>query len=900
MKTDNLWTPDPYQEEVINAETGYHLVLAPPGSGKTQILTERIRRAHLRGVAYEDMLCLTFTNRAARGMTERIQTWIADKDVAKVYVGNVHRYCSKFLFDNNLIPAESSVIDEEDSISIIAQYMDEDESKVTTNYSKRKQYSEIIQLCGLMHQIQHQHPQTLRIHEECINNDDVISFRRICEIQHLPFTSQTLIDIYHHTDVYIDMTKSDAYDVGSQKLIDTLLRKMMQAHHYSSYKTENKLLDFEDLLMLTYDALHADDENKLKRYSWIQVDEVQDLNALQLAIIDQLTNKKAFTVMYLGDEQQAIFSFMGAKMDTIELLKKRCEAHIHFLFVNHRSPKYLLDMYNTYAELMLGIDKQLLPTTEEEPDQKGNELQIRSSLNIETEFEEVAQLVNNLHHQGKDDTIAVIVNSNADAELMSNALNHLSLPHFKVSGEDLFSSHEVKLLLAHLNVLNNEHNFIGWSRLLKGLHVFESNAASRTFVKGLIDRSMLPSDLLNYDQSTYVQQFVNIYEQQDIVVFDTETTGLNVFEDDIVQLAAVKMRKGQIVQGSAFVVFMQTDREIPPKLGDIDNPLLEEMSRHILYERATGLQMFMDYVGDSILLGHNVDYDYHILKYNLLRSLPAISLTKCCPIYLDSLKLAKLLVPNLQQYKLKYLLDVLQLEGENSHLADADVNATCHLVSYCYAKAKLAVPSQIEWIRHPRFQKRVEVFRKNYLQSFIASKNQLYNLDIGIRQPVLVNEMMTFYHHLCQEKLIEPNPQLHYIELFLTNDIIDTIKHSALIEQLNTYINEINTLKEADLCNSETLDERVFVTTVHKAKGLEFDTVIVFDAVDGRFPNYFNQNNKRLLEEDKRKFYVAITRAKKRLIVTWSTMKTDYHNRQQQRTLTPFLKPVLRFFEVAD
>ena len=66
------WTPDASQQYVINLQEGQHLVLAAPGCGKTQILTERIRKALEQGIAIEDMLCLTFTNRAARGMMERI------------------------------------------------------------------------------------------------------------------------------------------------------------------------------------------------------------------------------------------------------------------------------------------------------------------------------------------------------------------------------------------------------------------------------------------------------------------------------------------------------------------------------------------------------------------------------------------------------------------------------------------------------------------------------------------------------------------------------------------------------------------------------------------------------------------------------------------------------------
>ena len=85
MEKETNFQPDDSQREVIKAEGGYHLVLAPPGCGKTQILTERIRRAHQKdGVAYSDMLCLTFTNRAARGMMELIRENITDDDISQV------------------------------------------------------------------------------------------------------------------------------------------------------------------------------------------------------------------------------------------------------------------------------------------------------------------------------------------------------------------------------------------------------------------------------------------------------------------------------------------------------------------------------------------------------------------------------------------------------------------------------------------------------------------------------------------------------------------------------------------------------------------------------------------------------------------------------------------------
>ena len=439
---------------------------------------------------------------------------------------------------------------------------------------------------------------------------------------------------------------------------------------------------------------------------------------------------------------------------------------------------------------------------------------------------------------------------------------------------------------------------MGWSRLLKGLQVFESNAAARRFVRGLFDNAMLPSDLLMYPNSSYVQAFVECYEQQDIVVFDTETTGLNVFEDDIVQIAAVRMRQGRVVSGSEFVVFMRTNREIPRKLGNIDNPLIEEMQHHQLYSPSEGLRMFMEYVGNSRLLGHNADYDYHILNFNLQRYLPDIQLEERCNMYFDSLKLIRLLEPNLKEYKLKYLLSVLHLEGQNSHLADADVHATCSVVRHCYEKAKQHIDSQREWIQHPRFQERAAVFRRHYLEIYTRARQLMYQRQHSEDLPVLASEIAYLYRTLCEQGLLQPIDKLPHVIKYLSADMIDKDAYPSLIEQLSVYINEINTLKEADLCHGTTLDERIFVTTVHKAKGLEFDEVVLFDAVDGRYPNYFNRDNVRLVAEDKRKFYVAMTRAKQRLYVSWSRNRVDYHNQLQSRYLTPFIRPLLHFFEV--
>ena len=894
--------PDSSQNVIIAAQQGRHLVLAPPGCGKTHILTERIRYAHDKhGVAYGDMLCLTFTNRAARGMKERIRNRIDENDVERVYVGNIHRFCSRFLFEYALIPAETSVIDDDEAISILARFFNEDEALVSVNGRRRREYFDIIHLAGYMYQIEHSHPKEIRQHLETLSRDDINIIRQICEKQRSEFSREMLLDIYHHADTYLTMILSTHTDYPLHKEATPLLRKMEAATFYVSYKRDNRLVDFADLLLLSYDALVADSEGKFKRYPWVQVDEVQDLTPLQLRIIDLLSLDfyPDGNYMYLGDEQQAIFSFMGAKMSTLELLKERCRGYVHKLEKNHRSPKYLLQVFNHYAYHVLHIAKDMLPTSDSTPTRTGNELSLFVSFTLDNEYFDVAQQAERLTRQNPDETTAIIVTSNNDADLVSSTLERLRVSQFKVSGTEMFSLPEVKLVLSHLSIFSNEHNFIAWARLLKGFRIYEQAAAARNFVKELMERALLPTDLLLREDSSYVMEFYNAAQEKEFVVFDTETTGLSVLDDDIVQIAAMKMKGGEVVPGSEFKIFIATDREIPLMLGDVENPIIEEMKHHKLHDHDEALRAFMEYVGDDMLLAHNPDYDYNILDANLRRYLPEVSLREKCPDYFDSLKLVRLLEPNLHQYKLKYLLEVLNLEGENSHLADADVAATCNVVKYCLAKTELIVPRQREFLAQKSVRDRAAALRRKYCDIYLATAARLYQRQAETQQPLIVEEINNLYRHLVEEALIPAIKGFEYIGSYVEHELVDVAAETTLREQIDNHIIEISTLKESDLCTTDIISERVFVSTVHKAKGLEFDNVIVFDVADDRYPTFFSTATPQMIAEDARKLYVALTRAKKRIMIAVAAVKNDRRQQPIQRNISRFLSPVLKFFNTA-
>ena len=885
---------DKYQIPVVEASQGYHLVLASPGCGKTHILAERIRYARERGVKYEDMLCLTFTNRAAREMTNRIQK-VVGGDFSELMVGNVHRFCSKFLFEQGRIPADSAIIDDEEAVSIIADYRNEDEEGVTRDFNRYKGYQTIIFFQHFIYQLEHQHPWKYYLHPESFTDDDREAVKHICASQKIEYDEQAVVNIYHHAQEYMDEANAPGLDGKTADRIRVLLWKMYYAGCYARYKEENHLFDFEDLLLYTYDIYRSDPT--CKRYPWIQVDEVQDLNGMQLAIIDLLTAEDNPMVMYLGDEQQAIFSFMGAKVETLTLLKMRCKGNIHHLQRNHRSPKYLLDVFNDYAEKQLKIDRELLPLSDNDTKATSGDLRIIHSSTIEAEHKDITTEALSLYEQNKEERTAVIVSANSDADRISEAMTEAGLTHFKVSGRDLFDTPDVKLLLAHLSVLSNEHNSIAWTRIMKGVRAFPSHALARRFNWKLKQLALSPSDFLLYPESCYTAEFLRAYNEEEIVVFDTETTGLNVFQDDIIEIAAIRIKGGEVV-GEPLDLYIETDKPILPMLGDKENPMYaiyhEKMSTGELRSPSDALQRFLAYVGTSPILGHNANYDYNILDNNLQRycndTMQAHDI-RC----FDSLKLIRLLAPSLHSYKLESLLETFQLAGVNSHQAIDDVKATVSLVRLCAEKAREKQAQQAAFIHHPKVKPFANVLRSNYGECYREAVNRLYKLSTD-HEPALVSELSAAYNAFHSDGLINDIPRLDYILRYLRIDMLtDETVANALAPQLSQYVMDINTLKEADFCNSKSILERIYVTTVHKAKGLEFDNVIIFDAADGRYPNAYNKT-KQQDEEDARKFYVAMSRAKRRLFIAYALQMVDRHGRVFNRDLTPLMDSIQKYF----
>ncbi|MBQ9418702.1 MAG: UvrD-helicase domain-containing protein [Bacteroidales bacterium] len=847
---------DPWQQQAIEISSGRHLVLAPPGCGKTDILTERVVHAHTHGIPYADMLCLTFTNRAAKGMAQRIADRTSAPLPDDLFVGNIHRFCSQMLFTEGVVNHNSTIIDEIDAANIIQE-------ELCPQFNTKVRTSELLRTQHGLRQMAMGMRGDLILHADLFHTG---LMSKLCDVLGLPFNEENLAHIYTHIE-----SLTSRYQVLSELPAANL---MVLANSYERYKQDHDLLDYDDLLLLAYQ--HLSQPQSTTRFSWIEVDEVQDLNSLQLAIIDLLATPEA-TIVYLGDEQQAIFSFIGAKLETLQALKQRCEGHVHYLHNNYRSPAYLLDLQNDYASLNLGIPPDALPTTDNHTPPQPGDLCLIDLADGTLESYYAARFAQR-YGTSSSSKVAILVSTNREADSISEAMTNLGIAHFKISGTDLFSLPAVKLLIAHLCVVADENTSFAWARLFWSLGLLPTYTAARHLMHSLQRVALLPSDFLLHPDSSYLQAFSHAYDTETLVIFDTETTGLDPTTDDIIQIAAIKVHRGQPI-GQSFNIILSTSRPIPAEVGGHPNPMLDLYHNSHRYSPAEGLRRFLDFCDGLPLVGHNAAFDYSILDHNLRRHCPDLILADHCPRCFDTLKYIRLIRPRLRRYKLGYLLDTLHLEGANSHRADDDILATLALLRFCHTAASPLIAQQRLFLADNR--QLIADFRSRYADLYLHAYHQ--------QQGSITSELQFAYQRLLASGLISPIDKWEHLIHYLDTDLIRSDRYPTLHQQLARYATDLTTSKEADLCGG-SLQEQYIISTIHKAKGLEFDAVVIPRATDDNYPGPRSWTEHQI-QEDARCLFVAISRSRRCLCIL-------YHSRlsSSAHSLSPFLKKVQRHF----
>ncbi len=798
-------------------------MLAPPGTGKTELLAERLANAANSGVNQKDMLCLTFTNRAAANMLERVERKIGKH---KIFIGNLHSWCSLYLHKEQVISQNVSLLDEEDTLLII----DELKSELQIELKYKIENATLSTIDELESKI--------KAARELQDRGEIVKLNTFRKQKKIGFNDKILLEP--------SLSKN-------AKILDKELEIL--CNKYEIIKKDSFYIDFDDLLTLSYSHLL---KNTSINIPWIQIDEVQDLNPLQWAIVEAITDSNKSHRIFFGDYEQAIFSFMGAKLDSLSEIRQN-GAKVHYLHENFRSPQYLLDLFNAYAKKWLTPDWKKAPKAKNKKNKNKNSLSLRGV--VGDPYGEAEWIISKkLPHEPKN-TTAILVRSNNSADLYANCLNKHGLKYFKVSGDDLFRRKEVKDVFAFFNILIWKEDRKSWTRVLWRYAKIRTLKESRKIINEMFSVGLRPLEFFDtypYEGSM-LDQFCNKLRQGRIVVFDTETTGLNTEKDDIIQIAAIEIINGKI--GREFEVFINTEKDITEseKIHHISKSYLNENA----IEKKKALSQFLSFVGNDVLVAHNIKYDTDILHFNLKRE----GLIQLPPLvsFFDSIELCQRLYPDLHSYKLEYLIEQLNIEGENSHNALDDVRATVNLL--------LSLEKKIYESREQR-----EIFiekHKKFLANFKSLFSPIYNaITSEFSNDLPLDEVVSLVISYMDDNFPYKIEEHVYEELSkLTRHMKKTCRlDNNLLNNLKRHIPEYVKYTEVDLVLG---DEKIFIATIHKAKGLEFENVIIPEVREYIFPHFFSKKQSKI-NEDARLLYVAMTRAKTNLLITFSTRNKGY------------------------
>ncbi len=398
------------QKEAIENIQGPLLIIAGAGSGKTRVLTYRY--AHLiktYGINFENILAITFTNKAANEMKERISQ-LLNLELSPKWISTFHSLCVKMLrihghhigFNNNF-----TIYDQSDSTKLIRNCMKD--SDIDT-----KQYS----------------PKRIQAHISSLKN------QRILPGEAIEFAQSF-------------------FDVKVAEVYSSYQKKLMLANS----------MDFDDLLVKAVELLETSDKSLdywSSKFKYIMIDEYQDTNMVQYRLVELLASKYK-NICVVGDSDQSIYAFRGADIRNIQEFENDFKnAKVISLEKNYRSSQKILDIANAvisnnprnkekklWTENEVGLDVNLIEFNSERDESKW-----------------IADEINKLLNQNEYSEIAIFYRTNNQSRLFEEELRKLSLNYKVVGNVRFYDRKEIKDIISYLNFLINPEDTISFERIL--------------------------------------------------------------------------------------------------------------------------------------------------------------------------------------------------------------------------------------------------------------------------------------------------------------------------------------------------------------------------------------------------------------------------------------------------
>jgi len=398
------------QKEAIEHTHGPLLIVAGAGSGKTRVLTYRY--AHLvmsHSVNYSNILAITFTNKAANEMKERISK-LLDLDIYPKWISTFHSSCVKILRTHgHLIGYKTNftIYDQSDSSKLIRNCM-RDNGVDLKQYSPRRFQASISGLKNMR-----------------ISPGEAIE------------------------------SAESFFDVKVAEIYTSYEKKLMLANS----------MDFDDLLIKTVDLLETSEEALnywSSKFKYIMVDEYQDTNLVQYKLIELLSSKHK-NLCVVGDSDQSIYAFRGADIRNIQEFEKDFQnAKIITLDKNYRSSQKILDIANAViSNNPRSQDKKLWTDNSE-----GLDVNVVEFSSERDEAKWITSEIKEILDKNKKTEVAIFYRTNNQSRIFEEELRRNSINYKVVGNVRFYDRKEIKDILSYLNFLVNPDDSVSFERVL--------------------------------------------------------------------------------------------------------------------------------------------------------------------------------------------------------------------------------------------------------------------------------------------------------------------------------------------------------------------------------------------------------------------------------------------------
>ena len=406
------------QKEAVLQLEGPLLIIAGAGSGKTRVLTYRIAHMMEQGIDPFNILALTFTNKSAREMKNRIADIVGANEAKNLWMGTFHSVFSRILrseADKLGFPSNFTIYDTQDSVKLLTSIIKE-----------------------------------MQLDKDAYKAKQVLG--RISQYKNSLIT----VKAYQRNNELIEADRES----GRPKIGD-----VYKAYVDRCFKSG--AMDFDDLLLRTNELLTRFPEVLAKyqdKFRYIMVDEYQDTNHSQYLIVRALADRFQ-NIAVVGDDSQSIYSFRGANIQNIlNFQKDYPDVKIYKLEQNYRSTKNLVNAANSViAKNKNRLDKELWTDND-----AGNQIRVMRTVSDSEEGRFVARSIwkNAMENQLSYDNFAILYRTNAQSRAMEDALRKRGIKYTIFGGLSFYQRKEIKDILSYLRILVNPNDEEALKRII--------------------------------------------------------------------------------------------------------------------------------------------------------------------------------------------------------------------------------------------------------------------------------------------------------------------------------------------------------------------------------------------------------------------------------------------------